>query len=211
MRKCASARPACRIACVGSAPAKRANEIATDYAATRHAFGKPLIDHEGVGFMLADNLIDLKQAELMIDWCADVLDTGVARHGRELDGQGGGVGSAVARGRSLRAGDGRHRRFAATRSSSRYFARSAPFASMTDRPKSINGRWPRRSSAIGGTATRECDGSCRQFGRHARSATRTASTRPRSHAGWQRTCEGFAGPARRSSSSRAASPTRPTS
>ena len=27
--------------------------------------------------MLADNMIDLKQAELMIDWCADVLDTGV--------------------------------------------------------------------------------------------------------------------------------------
>lgn len=57
--------------------AKRANDIATAYAVTRHAFGKPLIDHEGVGFMLADNLIDLKQAELMIDWCADVLDTGV--------------------------------------------------------------------------------------------------------------------------------------
>jgi len=54
----------------------RANEIATDYANRRHAFGKPLIDHEGVGFMLAENLIDLKQAELMIDWCADVLDTG---------------------------------------------------------------------------------------------------------------------------------------
>jgi acyl-CoA dehydrogenase len=57
--------------------AKRANDIATAYAVKRHAFGKPLIDHEGVGFMLADNLIDLKQAELMIDWCADVLDTGV--------------------------------------------------------------------------------------------------------------------------------------
>lgn len=54
----------------------RANEIATDYANRRHAFGKPLVDHEGVGFMLAENLIDLKQAELMIDWCADVLDTG---------------------------------------------------------------------------------------------------------------------------------------
>lgn len=54
----------------------RANEIATDYANRRHAFGKLLIDHEGVGFMLADNLIDLKQAELMIDWCAGVLDTG---------------------------------------------------------------------------------------------------------------------------------------
>ena len=56
---------------------KRANDIATAYAVKRQAFGKPLIDHEGVGFMLADNLIDLKQAELMIDWCADVLDTGV--------------------------------------------------------------------------------------------------------------------------------------
>ncbi|MCW6532099.1 acyl-CoA dehydrogenase family protein [Sphingomonas sp. MMSM20] len=54
----------------------RANEIATDYACRRHAFGKALVDHEGVGFMLAENLIDLKQAELMIDWCAGVLDSG---------------------------------------------------------------------------------------------------------------------------------------
>ena len=55
---------------------RRANEIATAYAVKRQAFGKPLIDHEGVGFMLAENLIDLKQAELMIDWCAGVLDSG---------------------------------------------------------------------------------------------------------------------------------------
>lgn len=55
---------------------RRAHEIASAYAVKRHAFGKPLIDHEGVGFMLADNLIELKQAELMIDWCAGVLDTG---------------------------------------------------------------------------------------------------------------------------------------
>ncbi|WP_292046054.1 MULTISPECIES: acyl-CoA dehydrogenase family protein [unclassified Brevundimonas] len=55
----------------------RAHEIATAYAVRRHAFGKPLIDHEGVGFMLAENQIALKQAELMIDWCAGVLDTGV--------------------------------------------------------------------------------------------------------------------------------------
>jgi acyl-CoA dehydrogenase len=54
----------------------RSNEIATDYANRRQAFGKTLIDHEGVGFMLAENMIDLKQAELMIDWCAGVLDTG---------------------------------------------------------------------------------------------------------------------------------------
>jgi acyl-CoA dehydrogenase len=54
----------------------RAHEIASDYANRREAFGKTLIDHEGVGFMLAENMIDLKQAELMIDWCAAVLDTG---------------------------------------------------------------------------------------------------------------------------------------
>jgi acyl-CoA dehydrogenase len=55
---------------------QRAHEIATDYANRRMAFGKTLIDHEGVGFMLAENLIDLKQAELMIQWCAAVLDSG---------------------------------------------------------------------------------------------------------------------------------------
>jgi acyl-CoA dehydrogenase len=54
----------------------RAQEIATDYANRREAFGKALIDHEGVGFMLAENMIELKQCELMIDWCASVLDTG---------------------------------------------------------------------------------------------------------------------------------------
>lgn len=55
---------------------RRAHEIATDYACRREAFGRLLVDHEGVGFMLAENLIDLKQAELMIDWCAGVLDSG---------------------------------------------------------------------------------------------------------------------------------------
>ncbi|KAF1050270.1 acyl-CoA dehydrogenase family protein [Xylophilus sp.] len=56
--------------------AARAHEIASGYATRRKAFGKLLVDHEGVGFMLADNLIDLQQAALMIDWCAGVLDTG---------------------------------------------------------------------------------------------------------------------------------------
>jgi acyl-CoA dehydrogenase len=54
----------------------RAQEIACEYAVKRQAFGKPLIEHEGVGFMLAENAIELKQAELMIDWCADVPDSG---------------------------------------------------------------------------------------------------------------------------------------
>ncbi|MEM6681499.1 MAG: acyl-CoA dehydrogenase [Pseudomonadota bacterium] len=56
--------------------ATRAQEIATQYACKREAFGKLLIDHEGVGFMLAQNEIDLQQAALMIDWCADALDRG---------------------------------------------------------------------------------------------------------------------------------------
>lgn len=47
-----------------------------DYACRRKAFGKLLIEHEGVGFMLAENLLDLKQAELMTYWCADILDSG---------------------------------------------------------------------------------------------------------------------------------------
>ena len=57
---------------------RRAHEIATDYACRRMAFGKTLIDHEGVGFMLAENMIDLQQASLMVDWCAGVLDEGRA-------------------------------------------------------------------------------------------------------------------------------------
>jgi acyl-CoA dehydrogenase len=56
--------------------ARRAHDLACDYARTRHAFGRPLIDHEGVGFQLADNLIDLKQAELITDWAAGLLDRG---------------------------------------------------------------------------------------------------------------------------------------
>lgn len=56
--------------------ATRAQEIATAYATTRKSFGKLLIDHEGVGFMLAENAIELQQCALMIDWCADALDGG---------------------------------------------------------------------------------------------------------------------------------------
>jgi acyl-CoA dehydrogenase len=55
---------------------QRAQEIATGYACRREAFGKLLVDHEGVGFMLAENAIDLRQAALMVDWCAGVLDGG---------------------------------------------------------------------------------------------------------------------------------------
>ncbi|MBS0393766.1 MAG: acyl-CoA dehydrogenase family protein [Proteobacteria bacterium] len=57
---------------------ERAQQIACDYAVRRHAFGKPLVDHEGVGFKLAENRIALQQCRLMIDWCAGVLDSGAA-------------------------------------------------------------------------------------------------------------------------------------
>lgn len=54
----------------------RAQEIATAYACKRQAFGKLLIDHEGVGFALAQNKIDIQTCRLLIDWCADALDRG---------------------------------------------------------------------------------------------------------------------------------------
>jgi acyl-CoA dehydrogenase len=54
----------------------RAQDIASKYAVRRNAFGKMLIEHEGVGFPLVDNMIDLKQSELIIDWAAGILDGG---------------------------------------------------------------------------------------------------------------------------------------
>jgi acyl-CoA dehydrogenase len=56
--------------------ARRAHDIATAYARTRHAFGKPLGHHEGVGFMLADNDMDLQTARLHVWHTAAVLDRG---------------------------------------------------------------------------------------------------------------------------------------
>ena len=56
--------------------ARRAHDVATAYARTRHAFGKTLGSHEGVGFMLADNEIDLHATRLAIWHCAWVLDQG---------------------------------------------------------------------------------------------------------------------------------------
>jgi acyl-CoA dehydrogenase len=56
--------------------ARRAHDIATDYARTRTAFGKPLGEHEGVGFMLADNEMDLHTCRMTIWHCAWLLDQG---------------------------------------------------------------------------------------------------------------------------------------
>lgn len=56
--------------------ARRAHDIAVDHARSRHAFGKPLAEHEGVGFMLADNDMDLHTARLHIWHTAWLLDQG---------------------------------------------------------------------------------------------------------------------------------------
>ena len=56
--------------------ARRAHDIAADYACRRTAFGKPLGEHEGVGFMLADNEMDIHQSRLVIWHTAWVLDRG---------------------------------------------------------------------------------------------------------------------------------------
>ncbi|MCD2513236.1 acyl-CoA dehydrogenase family protein [Comamonas endophytica] len=56
--------------------ARRAHDIALDYVRKRQAFGKPLAEHEGVGFMLADNDMDLQTARLHIWHTAWLLDQG---------------------------------------------------------------------------------------------------------------------------------------
>jgi acyl-CoA dehydrogenase len=62
--------------------ARRAQDVAKDYARRREAFGKTLGQHEGVGFMLADSEMDLHQTRLAIWHCAWVLDSG-AQGGHE--------------------------------------------------------------------------------------------------------------------------------
>jgi acyl-CoA dehydrogenase len=56
--------------------ARRAHDIAVEYARRRHAFGRPIAEHEGVGYMLADNDADLHTARLHIWHTAWLLDRG---------------------------------------------------------------------------------------------------------------------------------------
>ncbi|MFE3759648.1 acyl-CoA dehydrogenase family protein [Nocardia tengchongensis] len=61
--------------------AERAQAIAVDYAKTRTAFGKPIGEHQGVSFMLADNEIALHQCRLTIWHACWLMDQGhKARH-----------------------------------------------------------------------------------------------------------------------------------
>jgi alkylation response protein AidB-like acyl-CoA dehydrogenase len=56
--------------------ARRAHDTAVAYTRRRHAFGKALGQHEGVGFGLADNEMDLHVSRLSIWHTAWVLDQG---------------------------------------------------------------------------------------------------------------------------------------
>ena len=56
--------------------ARRAHDTALAHARTRQAFGRTLGEHEGVGFMLADNEMDLHTARLHIWHTAWLLDQG---------------------------------------------------------------------------------------------------------------------------------------
>ncbi|HSV81830.1 MAG TPA: acyl-CoA dehydrogenase family protein [Ramlibacter sp.] len=59
---------------------RRANDIAVAHARERTAFGKPIGEHQGVGFMLADNEIEIHLCRLAIWHAAWLLDQG--HHGR---------------------------------------------------------------------------------------------------------------------------------
>ncbi|MGH8014485.1 MAG: acyl-CoA dehydrogenase family protein [Candidatus Binataceae bacterium] len=56
--------------------ARRCHAIALDYARKRHAFGRPIGEHQGVGFMLADNQIELQMCRLAVWNAAWMLDDG---------------------------------------------------------------------------------------------------------------------------------------
>ena len=56
--------------------ASRAHDIALAYAKERRAFGDIIGQHEGIGFMLADNEMDIQQARLLTWWACDTIDQG---------------------------------------------------------------------------------------------------------------------------------------
>ncbi|GAA5048378.1 acyl-CoA dehydrogenase family protein [Nocardia callitridis] len=61
--------------------AERAQHIAVEHAKTRTAFGRPIGEHEGVSFLLADNEIALHQCRLTIWHACWLMDQGEkARH-----------------------------------------------------------------------------------------------------------------------------------
>ncbi len=67
-------RPPVAAAAVGVA--KRALDEATRYAKERKAFGKPILDLQAIGFMLAEMAINIEAAELLVRQAAWLVDNG---------------------------------------------------------------------------------------------------------------------------------------
>ncbi|GGQ27082.1 acyl-CoA dehydrogenase family protein [Streptomyces roseolilacinus] len=67
-----ASRPAVGAMAVGTARA--AYEVALDYATTRHQFGRPIIDNQGVAFQLADMRTRIDAARLLV-WRASWMAT----------------------------------------------------------------------------------------------------------------------------------------
>ena len=65
------------IASVAVGIAQAAFEEAAKYACIRQQFGKPIIDFQGVGFMLADMAIQIEQARLLVHQAARLKDAGL--------------------------------------------------------------------------------------------------------------------------------------
>ncbi len=61
--------------CVGMAQA--ALELAVDYARNRHSFGKPIIEHQAVGFRLADQAARLEAAKQLVLHAASLKEAGL--------------------------------------------------------------------------------------------------------------------------------------
>lgn len=59
--------------------ATRAAEIANDYATSRHQFGRPIRDFQGVEFMLADMAVEIFAAKTMLYRVAWEIDNGLDR------------------------------------------------------------------------------------------------------------------------------------
>jgi acyl-CoA dehydrogenase len=56
--------------------ARWALDMAADYASQRSTFGKPIIEHQGVSFQLADCATEIYAADAMARDCASRLDRG---------------------------------------------------------------------------------------------------------------------------------------
>ena len=74
MRSLGRSRPL--VMSIGVGIAQRALDLATDYAKTRKTFGKPIIENQGVSFLLADMEIQIQAARNLVLYAARCMDVG---------------------------------------------------------------------------------------------------------------------------------------